>query len=61
MPSPTPTPTRGDGYASFLLGGVSGSSNYPLFPWWKQYYGAVYVNDDWKVTRKSDPEPGSAL
>ena len=25
-------------YASFLLGGVSGSSNYPLFPWWKQMY-----------------------
>ena len=42
----------GDGYASFLLGTVSGSSNYPLFPWWKQYYGALYVNDDWKVSRR---------
>ena len=42
----------GDAYASFLLGGVSGSSNYPLFPWWKQMYIAPYVNDDWKVTRK---------
>jgi hypothetical protein len=42
----------GDAYASFLLGGISGSSNYPLFPWWKQHYGALYVQDDWKVTRK---------
>jgi hypothetical protein len=42
----------GDGYASFLLGLVSGSSNYPLFPWWKQYYGAIYGSDDWKVSRK---------
>jgi hypothetical protein len=42
----------GDGYASFLLGIVGGSSNYPLFPWWKQYYMAPYVTDDWKVARK---------
>ncbi len=42
----------GDGYASFLLGDVSGSSNYPLFPWWKQWYYAPYLNDDWKVTRR---------
>ena len=42
----------GDGYASFLLGIVGGSSNYPLFPWWKQYYAAPYVTDDWKVSRK---------
>jgi hypothetical protein len=42
----------GDGYASFLIGGVSGSTNYPLFPWWKQHYGALYANDDWKVSRR---------
>lgn len=49
----------GDGYASFLLGivgGVPGSndstSNYPLFPWWKQIYAAPYLQDDWKVNRK---------
>ncbi len=42
----------GDGYASFLLGGVSGSTNYPLFPWWKQHYIALYANDDWKVSRR---------
>ena len=42
----------GDGYASFLLGIVGGSSNYPLFPWWKQMYYALYVNDDWKVSRR---------
>jgi hypothetical protein len=44
--------TAGDGYASFLLGLVSGSSNYPLFPWWKQWYASPYLNDDWKVSRK---------
>jgi hypothetical protein len=42
----------GDGYASFLLGIVGGSSNYPLFPWWKQMYYAPYLTDDWKVSRK---------
>jgi hypothetical protein len=42
----------GDGYASFLLGIVGGSSNYPLFPWWKQMYYATYVTDDWKVNRR---------
>ena len=44
--------TAGDGYASFLLGVVSGSSNYPLFPWWKQIYAAPYIQDDWKVSRR---------
>ena len=43
---------EGDGYATFLLGIVSGSSNYPLFPWWRQPYAAFFVHDDWKVTRK---------
>jgi len=43
---------EGDGYASFLLGIVSGSSNYPLFPWWRQPYAAFFVHDDWKVSRK---------
>lgn len=47
-----PLSNTGDAYASFLIGGVSGSSNYPLFPWWKQHYGALYVNDDWKVSRR---------
>ncbi len=42
----------GDGYASFLLGIVGGSSNYPLFPWWKQMYYALYLTDDWKVSRR---------
>ena len=44
--------TQGDGYATFLLGIVSGSSNYPLYPWWRQPYVALYVNDDWKVSRR---------
>lgn len=48
----------GDGYASFLLGIAGGetdnfsSSNYPLFPWWKQQYYGMYFTDDWKVSRK---------
>jgi hypothetical protein len=45
-------PGTGDGYASFLIGGVSGATDYPLFPWWKQHYVAMYANDDWKLTRK---------
>jgi len=44
--------TQGDGYATFLMGIVSGSSNYPLYPWWRQPYGAFYLNDDWKVSRR---------
>jgi hypothetical protein len=54
-----PNGPSGDGYASFLLGivgpgpsGTASSSNYPLFPWWKQYYAAPYFMDDWKVSRK---------
>ncbi|MCU1236592.1 MAG: hypothetical protein JWP63_4559 [Candidatus Solibacter sp.] len=43
---------EGDGYASFLLGIVSGSSNYPLFRWWRQPYAAFYAHDDWKVSRR---------
>jgi len=44
--------TSGDPYATFLLGLPEGSSNYPLFPWYKQYYYAPYVQDDWKITRR---------
>uniref|UniRef100_Q028H0 TonB-dependent transporter Oar-like beta-barrel domain-containing protein n=1 Tax=Solibacter usitatus (strain Ellin6076) TaxID=234267 RepID=Q028H0_SOLUE len=44
--------TQGDPYATFLLGIVSGSSNYPVYPWWRQPYTALFVNDDWKVSRK---------
>ncbi len=44
--------TSGDGYATFLLGIPSGSSNYPLFPWWKQWYLSPYIQDDWKVNRR---------
>jgi len=45
-------PNSGDGYASFLLGIVSGSSNYPLYPFFRQWYIAPYFQDDWKVTRR---------
>ena len=44
--------TAGDGYASFLLGGVSGSQNYPLYPFNRQWYFAPYFHDDWKVSRR---------
>ncbi len=42
----------GDGYASFLIGGVGGSSNYPLYPFFRQWYFSPYFQDDWKVSRK---------
>ncbi len=44
--------TAGDGYASFLLGLASGSSNYPLFPFFRNWYVAPYFQDDWKVNRR---------
>lgn len=45
--------TSGDGYASFLLGTpTGGSSNYPVFPFYRQWYFAPYFQDDWKVSRK---------
>ncbi len=42
----------GDGYASFLIGGIGGSSNYPLYPFFRQWYFSPYFQDDWKITRK---------
>ena len=44
--------TAGDAYASFLLGGVSGNQNYPVYPFFRQWYFAPYFQDDWKVSRK---------
>ncbi len=44
--------TSGDPYATFLLGIPTGSSNYPLFPWWKQWYFSTFFQDDWKVSRR---------
>ncbi|HYP14361.1 MAG TPA: TonB-dependent receptor, partial [Bryobacteraceae bacterium] len=45
-------PTAGDAFASFLLGGVNGSLNYPLYPFTRAWYVAPYFQDDWKVSRK---------
>jgi hypothetical protein len=43
----------GDGYASFLLGYPdSGSSNYPAYPFYRQWYAGMYVKDDWKVNSR---------
>jgi hypothetical protein len=44
--------TSGDGFASFLLGGVGGSSNFPVYPFFQQWYFAPYFQDDWKISRK---------
>jgi hypothetical protein len=45
-------PTAGDGYASFLLGAVGGSSFYPVYPFYRQWYLAGYFQDDWKLNRR---------
>lgn len=45
--------TSGDGYATFLLGTPTlARSDYPLFPFFRQWYIAPYIQDDWKVTRR---------
>ncbi|HVX56853.1 MAG TPA: TonB-dependent receptor, partial [Candidatus Saccharimonadales bacterium] len=43
----------GFGFASFLLGGVSGASiNAPIAAMTENYQSALYLQDSWKVTRK---------
>lgn len=44
----------GDSYASFLLGlqHPNASSNYPLYPFFQQWYFAPYFQDDWKISRR---------
>ena len=44
----------GDPYADFLLGLAhqDSSSNYPVYPFFQQWYFAPYFQDDWKVSRK---------
>ena len=43
----------GDGIASFLMGLPNeGGSNYPLFPFFRQWYYAPFVQGDWKVTSR---------
>jgi hypothetical protein len=43
----------GDGFATFLLGiPTGGTSNYPLFPFFRNWYMAYYLQDDWKVSRR---------
>lgn len=44
--------TSGDAYASFLIGGVTGSVNVPVFPFFRQWYFAPYIQDDWKISRR---------
>jgi hypothetical protein len=44
--------TAGDGYASFLLGIVTGEANYNLFPFYRQWYLSPFFQDDWKVSRR---------
>jgi hypothetical protein len=51
----------GDSYASFLLGlpsnfngdrTLGGQQNFPLYPFYQNWYTALYFQDDWKVSRK---------
>lgn len=43
----------GDAYASFLLGAASGgSADYAVRPFFRSWYFAPYLQDDWKVTRR---------
>lgn len=43
----------GDGYASFLLGyPYQGQSNYAAYPFYRQWYIAPYLQDDWKVNNR---------
>lgn len=43
----------GNSLASFLLGVPSeGGSNYPLFPLFRQWYYAPFIQDDWKVSSR---------
>ena len=46
-------PLSGNSIASFLLGVPSeGGSNYPLFPFFRQWYYAPFVQDDWKLNSR---------
>ncbi|MCU0228413.1 MAG: TonB-dependent receptor, partial [Bryobacterales bacterium] len=54
-------PDAGDSYADFLLGlsrhsqnpnDAMSNSNFPVFPFFRQWYFAPYFQDDWKVNRK---------
>jgi len=43
----------GDAFASFLLGTASGgSADYAVRPFFRSWYFAPYLQDDWKVSRK---------
>jgi len=43
----------GDGFASFLLGYPSGGqSNYPAYPFYKQWYAALFAQDNWQVSSR---------
>ncbi len=57
-----PNGISGNSYASFLLGyqntntagstSYTTSSNYPAYPFFKQWYIAPFIQDDWKVSPK---------
>ncbi len=54
--------TSGDGFASFLLGVPNNiTTNYPLYPWWRNYYSAPFFQDDWKVSRRLTVNMGFRL
>lgn len=53
-PDPTnPTPGTGDPFASFLLGtAASGSTGIDILPTNQKIYHGMYLQDDWKASRK---------
>ncbi len=47
------TGLSGDGFATFLLGyPTGGQSNYPAYPFYKQWYIAPFLQDNWQVTHR---------
>jgi hypothetical protein len=43
----------GDAFASFLLGTpATATVNYQVRPWYRSWYAAPWVQDDWKVTKR---------
>jgi hypothetical protein len=43
----------GDSFSSFLLGApADGSADFNVRPFWRQWYVAPYIQNDWKVSRR---------
>ena len=52
----------GQDFASFLLGlPYSGTYDLNTYGSWYSYYGAGFVQDDWRVKHEPHHQPGPAL